>query len=378
MRIITGALGEPHVTSNDDGELNQAIFGKKLTILPVGNKLAYEVIDNNTIRIKDGDLIMQGRHALINPNETEDVTIESATIGYNRKDLIVVHYEMDTQTGFEDISLRVLKGTETSGTPQPPEYTEGDIRTGSMVAELPLYIVTINSSGSIERVEYAVDNMTELVEPLANEIYNIKNIIRVHANVAGDERWAECPSDQVRAYLYEGADTAQYSIPTPYCSVYVIRKNEHRGTAIAIEWAMGTGRMWVATLHDTWGGWKEVFKSVPSQRLWAQDVSFTATSTWKQISAGFGLTEGGNSGFISISCIRSAPDTKNAVMFSQTIPLDIFKASTIQQPVVIRQYGLDDGKNVLVAYANDSSLYIYNGYASCVLSAHVTYTGDYI
>lgn len=181
MRIITGALGEPHVTSNDDGEMNQAIFGSDLVVLPNGNKLAYEIIDNNTIRISDGDVMMQGRHALINPNETEDVTIESATIGYNRKDLIVVHYEMDTQTGFEDISLRVLKGVETSGTPQPPEYIEGDIRTGSTVVELPLYEVTINTSGSIEAVTLKARNMNfNITDFLINR--NSKDITGIYAS----------------------------------------------------------------------------------------------------------------------------------------------------------------------------------------------------
>lgn len=181
MRIITGALGRPHVTSNDDGELNQAIFGSDLVVLPNGNKLSAEVIDNNTIRISDGDLVMQGRHALINPGETEDVTIESATIGYNRKDLIVVHYELDTQTGYEDISLRVLKGSETSSAAQPPAYTEGDIRTGSTVAELPLYEVAINKSGSIEEVTLKARNMNfDIADFLINR--NSKDITGIYAS----------------------------------------------------------------------------------------------------------------------------------------------------------------------------------------------------
>lgn len=145
MKIITGSTGTAHVTSNNDGEFNQSIWGNELVVFDNGEKLAASIADNNTITIADGDICLQGRHALIEPGTVEDVTIETGSVGMNRIDLIVAHYEIDTETGFESISLEVIKGNETAGTPTVPAYTEGDIRTGATVAEAPLYEVKIEN-----------------------------------------------------------------------------------------------------------------------------------------------------------------------------------------------------------------------------------------
>lgn len=141
MRIITGSTGTTHVTSNDDGEFNQGIFGKDLIVLENGNQFSASIVDNNTIRMADGDLILQGRHALIAPNTTEDIIIETGTVGVNRNDLIVARYVLDSATGYESITTEVLKGEETSGTAVDPEITTGDIRTGDMLVEAALYRV---------------------------------------------------------------------------------------------------------------------------------------------------------------------------------------------------------------------------------------------
>lgn len=142
MKIITGATGEAHVTSNDDGEFNQGIWGDGVAILTNGNKLSATIVDNNTVRIADGDLVFQGRHALVEPNTYEDMTITTGSAGQNRKDLICVQYKLTS--GVESMSLVVKKGTATSGTAQDPSYTQGVIRTGAVLAEYPLYRVNIS------------------------------------------------------------------------------------------------------------------------------------------------------------------------------------------------------------------------------------------
>lgn len=144
MKIITGSTGTAHVTSNDAGELHQAIFGTGNIVPNIGECLEATLVSNNTITIADGDLIMQGRHALIEPGLTETVTIDTGSVGYNRNDLIVARYELDEDTGYESITLEVLKGTETTGTAQDPTYANGDIRTGALVADFPLYRVSIS------------------------------------------------------------------------------------------------------------------------------------------------------------------------------------------------------------------------------------------
>lgn len=145
LRIITGSTGVNHVTSQDDGSLNQGIFGRESAVLDIGNKFAAAVIDNNTIRIKDGDLILQGRHARVNAGVTDDVKIDTGAVDNNRIDLIVARYSLDPVTGYEDISYKVIKGTQTTGTAVDPAYNQGDIRTGAVLVDFPLYRVSIKS-----------------------------------------------------------------------------------------------------------------------------------------------------------------------------------------------------------------------------------------
>lgn len=143
IRIITGSTGTNHVTSQDDGSLNQVILGSKSVVLDIGEKMAATVVDNNTVRISDGDILLQGRHARIDAGTVEDMTIGTGTIEMNRNDLIVARYTLDTGTGFENIELVVLEGTETSGSASDPAYNTGNIRTGSSIVDFPLYRVRI-------------------------------------------------------------------------------------------------------------------------------------------------------------------------------------------------------------------------------------------
>lgn len=168
MRIITGSTGTTHVTSNDDGEFNQAIFGNGLIVFENGNQLSASIVDNNIIRVADGDLILQGRHALIDPNTTEDIVIETGTVGINRNDLIVARYVLDSATGYETITLEVLKGAETSGEAVDPEYTTGDIRTGDMLVEVPLYRVKIEGINivTLEPLFEVTKDIMELIADL--------------------------------------------------------------------------------------------------------------------------------------------------------------------------------------------------------------------
>lgn len=185
MRIITGSTGTTHVTSNNDGEFNQAIFGNDLVVFKNGESLNAIVVDNNTIRVSDGDLVLQGRHALIEPNTTEDIIIETGAVGVNRNDLIVARYVLDTATGYENITLEVLKGAETSGAAVDPEITTGDIRTGSQLVEAALYRVKIEGINivALEKLFTVTDNLIDMIINLKEE--NSKLNSNMSANAFG-------------------------------------------------------------------------------------------------------------------------------------------------------------------------------------------------
>lgn len=143
MEIITGYTGENHVTSADDASLYRGIFGQGDYVLDVGNKFAATIIDNNTVRIMDGDLVIQGHQARIRANDYEEVTIDNGTPGEKRNDLIVARYQKNTTTGIESITLEVVKGTP-GATAVDPDVVQEDLSTGGTQRDFPLYRVSLN------------------------------------------------------------------------------------------------------------------------------------------------------------------------------------------------------------------------------------------
>lgn len=141
--LITGYAGEEHIMSEDQGSFNAAFFGGGQYVMEAGCQFEGSIIDNNTVRILDGDLLMYGRHIRIKPDTYEDLTITTGTAGVNRVDLICMTYEMNTADGIEKAYLQVIKGTESEGTASAPEYTNGNILEGATFNQMPLYSVTI-------------------------------------------------------------------------------------------------------------------------------------------------------------------------------------------------------------------------------------------
>lgn len=144
MRLVTAYQGEEHVTSADVGAMQQGIFGADDYVLNIGKKLAATLVTNNDIRIDDGEAVMQGRHYRVDPNTYETVTIDNGTQGMKRKDLIIVRYTKDAETGVEDAELKVLKGEPTEGNPVTPVPVKGNIREGDALHEMLLYTVELN------------------------------------------------------------------------------------------------------------------------------------------------------------------------------------------------------------------------------------------
>lgn len=143
MNIVTGYTGTPHVTANEAQALNQGIFGPENYVLDVGQKFSATLVDANNITIEDGEGILQGVQFRIAPGETENVSIDSGTTGYNRIDLICARYTKDVQTGVEAVNLVVIKGTPTASTPAEPSFNSGDVLMGDSPVDFPLYKVTL-------------------------------------------------------------------------------------------------------------------------------------------------------------------------------------------------------------------------------------------
>lgn len=145
LHLVTGHAGTAHVTAADHGSLHAAIFGEGSYVLNRGSKFATTITSNNSIRVADGDIIMQGRHIRLNEGSYVDLAVENGTQGMFRNDLIVVRYTKDSVSGVEDCNLAVIKGTAKSGSATDPEYTSGDIINDHvLLAEMPLYRIPLD------------------------------------------------------------------------------------------------------------------------------------------------------------------------------------------------------------------------------------------
>lgn len=142
--LVTGYAGKEHIRSADQGSFNAAFFGDGEFVMSSESRFAGAIINNNTVRISDGDMLMQGRHIRIEPNTYEDLTISTGTAGTNRIDLIVMTYEKNAASGIESAKLEVVQGTATSGTPSAPEIVSGDILNGDLKNQMPLYAVYVS------------------------------------------------------------------------------------------------------------------------------------------------------------------------------------------------------------------------------------------
>ena len=156
MKIITGYRGEPHITSQQDRNVNIGIFGSGTHIVNVGSKMAATIVSANEITIADGLLVAEGCTAEIERGTSESIAIENGAQGMLRKDLIVARYTKTSGTGVEDMQLAYIAGTPAASAPALPAYNTGTIASGDTLVDFPLYTVNLNGI-SIESVERMVD-----------------------------------------------------------------------------------------------------------------------------------------------------------------------------------------------------------------------------
>lgn len=144
MDIITGYTGSPHVTAEQDRDINIGIFGNESYVLRTGSQLTAEVSSNNEIKVRDGVIMHQGCAASIKKNTYDSLAITNGSQGMKRVDLIVARYSRDPSTNEESLTLKVIQGTPSENSPTVPGYTTGDIQSGDLVADMPLYQVILN------------------------------------------------------------------------------------------------------------------------------------------------------------------------------------------------------------------------------------------
>lgn len=186
--LDTGDTGRA-VSAESDGALFAGIFGAEKYVLENGSQLKAEVQSNNIVKISDGDAVMYGRHVRIPANDSALVTINNGHSGTNRIDLIVFRYTKDS-TGKETVDLVVIQGEDSTGTATAPTAVDGNILTGAMQSDFPLYSVELNGInivkvnplfnviGNISKLKEELTELNSKLTKANNDITAINNIIK--------------------------------------------------------------------------------------------------------------------------------------------------------------------------------------------------------
>lgn len=174
--LDTGDTGRA-VSAESDGALFAGIFGSAKYVLENGSQFKAEVQSNNIVKIFDGDAVMYGRHVRIPANDSALVTINNGHSGTNRIDLIVFRYTKDS-TGKETVDLAVIQGEDSAGTAAAPATIDGDILTGAMQADFPLYRVELNGINivSVTAMFDVIGNISQIAKTnkdLSNQLAEI-------------------------------------------------------------------------------------------------------------------------------------------------------------------------------------------------------------
>ena len=155
MNIITGYRGEPHITAQEDRDINLGLVGKSTTdvyVFDVGQKLSADIVSANEVRVRDGVIVMQGCAASIDYGTYDSLTISNGSQGMKRIDVIAAQYEKDGDTNVESLTLVVIEGTPDVSDPQVPSLTSGSIQDGDSLVQMQLYYVNIDGV-SIDSLE---------------------------------------------------------------------------------------------------------------------------------------------------------------------------------------------------------------------------------
>ena len=181
MELVTGRAGSPHITSQQDRQKHQGIWGDGAYILATGNQLEPQAQSSNKILIKDGALMFQGALFSVKVGTTDEITINNGNQGMQRKDLVVARYTYDSAQQIESAEWVVIQGEPSASNPVAPSGTSGDIQAGDATVDCPFMIVNldgINVTGVDIIPEVAPDIPTlnaSLSELIGNKIdkYNV-------------------------------------------------------------------------------------------------------------------------------------------------------------------------------------------------------------
>ncbi len=130
-----------NIYAEDMASIINGLLGGKSGILPTGNQLAAQKVNNNTVRLSSGDYSNQGYIVRIPGGESIDLTIENGYQDLKRYDLIVSEYRRTASGEYHEI--KVIKGSPALS-PSVPALTQGNLNNGAELRQEAIYLIKIN------------------------------------------------------------------------------------------------------------------------------------------------------------------------------------------------------------------------------------------
>lgn len=134
MAKLLNGDGYRGITAQEDADLYAGIIGNGRLLLNVGKKMAAEIVDNNTIRIYDGELVSKGRRIHIDAGTWDDFTIPTGSQGVTKN--FTIGYRLYTNGAGSQVCEQAVK-TDTSVV----NYEEASLRNEAAEAYVAIYRV---------------------------------------------------------------------------------------------------------------------------------------------------------------------------------------------------------------------------------------------
>lgn len=124
MAVLLNGDGYQGITAQQDADLYAGLAGSGRLVLNIGKKMAAEIVDNNTVRIYDGEMITNGRRIHIDAGTYDDFIIETGTQG------TVKYYTIGYRL-YSDDGKQLCEQQIKSDSSQITTFDEGDFRDGA-------------------------------------------------------------------------------------------------------------------------------------------------------------------------------------------------------------------------------------------------------
>lgn len=147
ITIYTPPTADAHIYAEDEAQHNRARFGGS-GITQADGMLACTKVDNNTVKLESGLYCLQGYMLSVSGGTTQNLIIDSGTVGQYRKDLIVAEFTRGGGAVADKLEFKIVKGTQAASesAAADPSLAQNDLSAGGSTRQEPIYRILISGA----------------------------------------------------------------------------------------------------------------------------------------------------------------------------------------------------------------------------------------